>query len=282
VWNRLKISAGSAAADALAGASVSASIAAKAADAAISAFAAFAAFAALTLLTPGSALAADPKQDPAEAAAAMERAKRMAANPLRVILEASKVKRRVTPDTELASATGAQPTTVAAGPVAVASTAPGATGTSSAPTPVAQTVRADDVQTSAPRVVAQMRTLHSAPAAAAGVAGLVPAMQSTDQLALPEAVSVAAMAAPALAGQPKLIDMVEPSIPQRVLDEIGKLVEITADLTIRADGTVAGVTVRPPVPRQLVRYVVSAMERWRFAPLPSEQLHRVQLVFNDK
>jgi len=127
-----------------------------------------------------------------------------------------------------------------------------------------------------------MRTLHSAPAAAAGVAGLVPAMQSTDQLALPEAVSVAAMAAPALAGQPKLIDMVEPSIPQRVLDEIGKLVEITADLTIRADGTVAGVTVRPPVPRQLVRYVVSAMERWRFAPLPSEQLHRVQLVFNDK
>jgi len=31
-----------------------------------------------------------------------------------------------------------------------------------------------------------------------------------------------------------------------------------------------------------VRYVVSAMERWRFAPLPSEQLHRVQLVFNDK
>ena len=79
---------------------------------------------------------------------------------------------------------------------------------------------------------------------------------------------------------PKLTNMVEPVIPQRVLDGIGRLGEVSVDITIRADGTVAEVAMLPPAPRQIQRYVEAAVEQWRFEPLSAERLHRMQLVFN--
>jgi hypothetical protein len=110
----------------------------------------------------------------------------------------------------------------------------------------------------------------------------VPALESSSLAAAPMlAIAPLAVAAPAVVlVQPKLVEMVEPVIPARVRDAIGGLVEVWADLTIRADGTVAGVALVPPAPRQVQRYVVAALEKWRFEPLPAERLHRVQLVFN--
>ena len=80
--------------------------------------------------------------------------------------------------------------------------------------------------------------------------------------------------------RPRLITMVAPDIPPRVYDQIGTLNEVTAEVTIRRDGSVAGVTVLPPVPRAAMRYIIEALLRWRYEPLPTEQVLRVQLVFN--
>ena len=81
--------------------------------------------------------------------------------------------------------------------------------------------------------------------------------------------------------QPKLVTMIEPDIPTRVLVEGPRVVEIFADLALRADGTVGNVTLLPGVPRAWQRYVTAALERWRFEPLPAQRVHRVQLVFGE-
>lgn len=81
--------------------------------------------------------------------------------------------------------------------------------------------------------------------------------------------------------QPKLLTMFEPDIPARVLVDGPRVTEILADLTLRTDGTVASVALLPGVPRAWQRYVVSALERWRFEPLPAVYVHRVQLVFGE-
>lgn len=75
--------------------------------------------------------------------------------------------------------------------------------------------------------------------------------------------------------------MVELDIPVRVFDQVGRINEVIVDLTIRRDGSVSRVAIQPPAPRALQRYVVQALEQWRFDPLPQEQVHRVQLVFNN-
>jgi TonB family protein len=211
------------------------------------------------------------KPESAEAAAAMERAKRQAANPLRVILEASKPRRK---GAEAEPAEAAAPRAAQPPQLAVAA-------------PPVQPVLAKPVPEAAvpSRIVTEV-TLNSAALqrkeAAAPVAALQAAGSATNMTPLP----AAALAMPKLAAapaRPKLIAMVEPSVPPRVVDEIGgKLNEVEVDVTIRADGTVASATVLPPAPRQLHRYVVAAVEQWRFEPLPGERVHRVQLVFNNE
>jgi TonB family protein len=74
--------------------------------------------------------------------------------------------------------------------------------------------------------------------------------------------------------------MVEPEVPQRVLDGMNRNTAVMVDLTIRANGSVAAVELVPPAPRQLQRYLAAALEQWRFDPLPAERVHRIELVFN--
>jgi hypothetical protein len=66
-----------------------------------------------------------------------------------------------------------------------------------------------------------------------------------------------------------------------VLSRIGTLREVTADLSLRTDGSVAAVTLGTSTPRAAARYLTAAFEQWRFAPLPEARVHRVQLVFPD-
>ncbi len=78
----------------------------------------------------------------------------------------------------------------------------------------------------------------------------------------------------------KLINRVDPELPQRQLDDMGRNAVVTVDLTIRADGSVGNITMVPPTPRGIQRVLLAALEQWRFNPLPSERVHRVQLIFN--
>jgi hypothetical protein len=73
--------------------------------------------------------------------------------------------------------------------------------------------------------------------------------------------------------------MVEPAIPAAIRSRIGVMREVTAELSLRADGSVSAVELGRDTPRAAVRYLTQAFEQWRFAPLPEARVHRVQLVF---
>lgn len=202
----------------------------------------------------------------------MERARRQAASPLRVILEASK-SRRKPGDTETGDApeaAGQRSANTRSAPLTSAA------GTSEAvaarvPQPVAVVA---PVQT---EVTLTSTALQARDPAAPTVAieSVVPASAVA---ALPAPAEALPPPAPVSAA-PKLITMVEPVLPARGFEEAGALRELPVDLTIRADGSVASVNVAVNAPRPLVRAVVAALGQWRFEPLPAERVHRVQLVF---
>jgi hypothetical protein len=78
---------------------------------------------------------------------------------------------------------------------------------------------------------------------------------------------------------PQLQRMVEPEIPQRVLDQAGGPREVAVEFTVRPDGSVGDVVLLPPASRLLLRFVADAVGQWRYAPLPEPRRMRVQLVF---
>lgn len=231
----------------------------------------------LLALLPWCAAAALAQQPPAAPASApgneaMERARRDAANPLRVILEAGRIQLRRRNDAAPTVATPA----VAPAPAAVlprreATRSPAGAPPEPAVAPAPEPAPASNVPP-APPVVAE-----SAPEPVA-VAPIVVEPPPAETLPAPATVPDPEPAPPVA---PTLVSMVEPAIPPAVLSRIGTLREVTADLTLRADGSVAAVTLAPGTPRVAARYLTQAFEQWRFAPLGTERVHRVQLVFSD-
>lgn len=220
----------------------------------------------------------------------MERAQRLAANPMRVILQAGKIRRKpvgaeAAPEPadaanlrRIAAATSAAaPPTATTATTATAATTAAAAGTAA---PVAAT-RAAPVE-AAPSVSTALvfQASQPMPAAANAVAGL-------ENTAAPEALSAAApnMVAPQTllaalpAAQPTLLSTVEPDIPPRLMRDTGGVNEVLADLSLRADGTVAEVQLIAPYPRSWRGYLVAALEQWRFEPMAGARVHRIQLVF---
>ncbi len=201
----------------------------------------------------------------------MERARRLAANPMRVILEASRVRRRANGEPLLAAApvAGVAPVAAAAAvaPLArpeVTPRAMPATQPREVATPGSAIIAAPDL--------AQTR---SAPTSE-------PAFDP-ESVAQPLTLAVPAQApltapTPELA-RPTLITRVDPDPPARLLIDLGASTVITADLTIKPDGSVSQVVIVTPNMRSLGRYVVTALRQWRFAPLPSERVWRVEVVF---
>jgi len=232
---------------------------------------------------PVSAQQAAPKPDSAEAKAAMERAQRMADNPMRVILQASKIKRKP------GEADAPEPTAEPAGLRRTAArtgsdTAAAAGKPAATPQPV--------LATAAPAATAAAPTPEPPPAKvmpsgllAASAASSVPSLEVaapveaepvTTKVVAPQAIPL-----PPANVRPTLVTMVEPEIPVRLLGDAARVSEVYADLRLREDGTVAEVSLLPPVPRSWKTYITAALERWRFEPLPAARLHRVQLVFDD-
>lgn len=195
------------------------------------------------LAPSGSASAAD---------AAMARARRQAANPLRVILDASKSRR---PPGQADAAELVSPRSVNTRQPVVEAT----------PVETLFTLNSAVLQ-AAPQAVP---TLAIEPVAPASAPRTLPAPAYAHATVSPLAASAT----------PRLLTMVEPVLTARAIEEAGGLRELPVDLVIRADGSVAEVRVALKVPRPLARAVETALEQWRFEPLAGERMHRVQLAF---
>jgi hypothetical protein len=255
------------------------------------------AVAALALMAACVAAAQTAKPEAAADAAAMERARRQAAGPMRIILEASKARRK-TAETEAAPASGPAAANTRGIPprAAVAAAAPDAALPASpaqaASAPAAATAVASAPAVNADTGIVTQITLNSAALESRAPVTIVPAMVPAAGVApvvsptLPVAPNLQlpalAVATPAVAvdSRPRLSRMVEPDVPQRVLQDIAVNTAVLVDLNLRADGTVAAVNVLPPAPRQLSRFIAAALEQWRFEPLPAARVHRIELVFN--
>ena len=251
------------------------------------------AFSALACIWAWPALAQSARPDPAEAAAAMERAQRLAANPMRVILQAGKIRRKSVGAEAAPEPADAANLRRTAAVTSVAAT-PTVTTTTTTTTATA-TATAAAAGTAAPAAATRAAPVEAAPSISTALvfqaSQLMPpaanAVASLENTAAPEALSAAVpkMVAPqtllaALPSvQPTLVSTVEPDIPARLLRDTGGVNEVLADLSLRADGTVAEVQLISPYPRSWRSYLVAALEQWRFEALASARVHRIQLVF---
>lgn len=205
----------------------------------------------LAVTPAGAQTPAPPPAAPAADSAAMERALQQADGPRRRIIEAARLK-----------AAGAAPAPAPA-PVAAPVAAPAPRPRE--PEPV--------VIGTLPAAMAPLPTVTDArivvPAAVAPVETPVLPTALAD---LPPAVS----SLPA----PRLLKMVEPEFSSRVLRRGGRALEIVVDLTIRTDGSVSDIALRPPVDVSLEPAVLEAMRQWRYDAQPVDRLHSVRLVVN--
>lgn len=227
----------------------------------------------------------------------MERARRAASNPMRIIIEASQVKR-----TRAAEAPTAGPALAPARPAAeprpVAERRPAkaADQASSAPEPASRTL----AQQANPPASAAMEAFGpgSQPGASSPDAGL-PDPASAEAVpapavaaATPAAAGLAATAAPAAsvpnAAQPaeevliplKLVHYIEPEIPARVRARLRPTNEVTVGFKVQPDGSVSDVGIRTTTSKALDAVVLAAVKQWRYDPVPEAREHTVQLVFN--
>lgn len=217
----------------------------------------------------------------AAASAAMERARRQAAGPMRVILEASKARRKPgEPDAQPTPPPPPQP--AEAGSVRVIASRSAGPLAALTPPPAAAVPAAAVPSPVATQGATQM-TLNSEALQGKAASAVVPGLETLPAAALAAPVPAGSLALPTISSGParvKLISRVDPDVAQRQLDDMGRNAIVMVDLTIRADGTVGAVNLVPPTPRGIQRALVVALEQWRFEALPSERVHRVQLVFN--
>lgn len=250
------------------------------------------------------------KPDPsAEAAAAMERAKRQAAGPMRFILEASKARRKpgeadaapvVAPAVAPSDAANLRTAASRSAPTVPAANAPSNPAANPPTNP--PTVAAAAVAPSLPALIpaAPTGTVATGAASPAGVSTQV-TLEAGALASTPKASTVSGLESSPVVGpitaplavapqvvvpqmqagdRVRLLSMVEPEVPQRVLDDLGRNAAILVDLTLRADGSVASVDLASPAPRGLLRLLTPSLEQWKFAPLLAQRTHRIELLFN--
>lgn len=232
----------------------------------------------LTMAPAAWAQAARAEGAASEADTAMERAKRAAAGPLKAIQQASKIRRRpgegepAAPVAAGAATPAATPPTSTVLAASTAATPPSAAG-AAAPPPVAAAERAE-----APAVARVLEAESRVPTLST-VAGIEAPTAVRATTTMP-AMAVSQPLLDTLPLEPKVLSMVEPNIPARLMEQGPRVAEVEAELALRVDGSVAEVTLLPPVPRAWQRYITTALEQWRFEPLAAARTHRVRLVFN--
>ncbi|MBI5257335.1 MAG: TonB family protein [Burkholderiales bacterium] len=221
----------------------------------------------------------------------MERARREAANPLRMIIEASQVKARAKAADAPAAAPAAAASVPAPAPPRTAERRPAPSPQPSAivervePLP-AQPVAAAAV--AAPPAAPAPAPASAAAAGPAGVSGTATVAAPTPAAAPVAAPTVGAAAPPAAAPVPPpaaqapltLVNYIEPELPQRVRSRLKPNSEVTVAFKVNTDGTVSEVDIRASESPALAAIVRDAVRQWRYAPLPAAREHLVQLVFN--
>lgn len=225
------------------------------------------------------------------------RAQRDAANPLRMIIEAGKLKvRQKSPEAEPEPAAkpaaparaaapkppqpanpalAAAPSPPAARPV----TAPVAAATAEPPPPAAAAAAPTEAQ-AAPATPPAVEARSTAAAPAAEASDATPAAPEP-QLAL-AAPSLPATPPPAAAPRRaalELVDYVEPVLNERLRRRLKRDGEVVVEFTVRADGSVADPVVRSASDTALEEVALDAVRQWRYQPIPAAQPHGVQLVF---
>lgn len=239
----------------------------------------------------------------------MERAKRQAAGPMRFILEASKARRKPgEADAASVVAPAAAPSDAASLRTAASRSAPAVAAVNVSSNPPTNPAANPPTLTAAAAAPSLAALIPAAPTGSAATGAASPAAVST-QVTLEAGALAATPKASAVSGlesspvvrpitaplavapqvvipqmQPgdrvRLLSMVEPEVPQRVLDDLGRNAAILVDLTLRADGSVASVDLASPAPRGLLRLLTPSLEQWKFAPLLAQRTHRIELLFN--
>jgi TonB family protein len=203
----------------------------------------------------------------AQEAAAPSRAQRDADNPLRLIIEASKIKpRRATepekparaPERIQMRARVAAPADAASAPAAEA---PVAAVPVVAPAPVVATPKAEPAPVrAAPESVVREVVVNAPERELAAIAST-------------PAVKVAPPVAPL-----QVTTMVEPVVPRRLLDRVRGEIEVVVAFTVNTDGSVANPSVQSSSNRLINPTVLEAVAQWRYAPVAVPREHAVQLV----
>lgn len=209
------------------------------------------------------------------------RAQRDADNPLRMIIEAGKLRPRAKADEpepapKPAAKTVPPPQVGTLPDVLVPSLVPLSAGVSATVETVAYVPPApydpDNYFGVAPPLLrgaaAAARTASSPAAVAAATAPVgAPAVSPAD--ALPRAPRATL----------QLVDYVAPAIDDRVRRKLRGDGEVVLDFTVNPDGSVSGVAVRSATDRALEPAALEAVGKWRYLPIAAAQSHGVQLVF---
>jgi protein TonB len=176
------------------------------------------------------------------------RVEREANNPLRMIIEASKIK----PKAKSAEAVRPLDRSV---PAAV----PSAAVAASAPAEL-------------PRIAMPAGTVESTVATvevgAEAERATVPSQPAPDPLSVP-ATGLAPL---------QLADMVEPVTPRMLLGKLRGEVQVVVSFTVRPDGSVVEPVVRSSSHPQMDDAVLEAVRQWRYQPIAAPRGHEVQLV----
>lgn len=262
--------------------------------------------------------AQQPPAAAASSSARMEQVVREASRPLQMILRASRIEPRQANSGAAAEKPARPAVANASvSPPVQPARASAAESTASAPAVAADSGRVDAVieQLSASmRVSAPAATEPGATAAApdepapqvpqaperAPVPAVAPVAELVDSVPPPAALAAVAMpvlavqaaplAAPALAPTPtapvlaeappvpRLLTMVEPTIPERLMARVTSITRFNLSLDIQPDGSVSAVDLRPGGPKALEPMVLAAVRQWRYAPMSQPVRQLVELV----
>jgi TonB family protein len=224
---------------------------------------------ALTLVTPLAWA-----QDPAR------RVEREASNPMRMIIEAAKIR----PKAKIAEAAKPVPRTSAElAPAAAEARVPPvveAPAAAAAEAPAAAAAEAP-AAAAAEAPAAPVPSVAEAEPAPLPPAGPPESTVATVEVAATPRISVPEVTPPVAEPEPvalKLASVVEPVMPRQWLGKLRGELQVHIAFTVNADGTVAGATVRRSSHPQLDASVLEAVRQWRYEPIAAPRPHEVQLV----
>ena len=223
------------------------------------------------------------------------RAQRDAGNPLRMIIEASKLKprqkaieaepaARAAPEKVAARQPVGKPAAAIAAPqpeqAAAPVRAPSTTldAGAEAATPVAA-VPYEPLPTEPPTPVPTRPVALTAPPLPVPAARSAPEPERQLALTAPAPLTPSAPPAVARAAALQLADYVEPDLPDRLRRRLQADANVVLDFTVNPDGSLADVAVRASSDRALDAIAVDAVRQWRYRPIATAQAHAVQLVF---